>query len=190
MKKTLCSILSVLMLVACTTVSALASTPATSDELYQGLVTNIGVPIGTLAEDEGFLTQDTATKATGLPFSMTANGVTGLLTTYSSSGKNFTGGAFDAFKGTGLLIAGTVTHTNGYNVKVGACYYNSSNDTFYSVSPQYFDSGVNNTGWIPKMAGSSMNFNNSMTYYGHITNHNGSGKVSGTLDFSVSTNPF
>lgn len=189
MKKTFCSILAVMMLLACTSVSAFAASPATSAELTEGLVLNLGEPIGTLAEDEGVIFDSGfAARATGLPFSMTANKVTGLLTTYSSSGKNFTGGAFDGLTGEGLKIKGTVTHTQGYSIKVGACYYQSSNDTFYSVSPQYFDSGVNDSGFIPKMEGKYLNFNNSMTYYGHITNSAGSGSVSGTLDFSVSTN--
>ncbi len=190
MKKLFCSMLSVLMLMTCTTFSAMASNPTNSYEEYGDIITTAGVPIGTLSEDEGTLIQDATTRSTGLPFSMTAIGVSGLLTTYSSSGKNFTGGAFDALLGTGLLIEGTVTHTLGYNVKVGACYYSSYNNTFYSVSPQYFNSGVDSTAWIPKMAYGSLVFNNSMTYYGHITNHNGTGTVSGSLNYSVSESPF
>ena len=179
MKKTVCSLLAVMMLLACTSVSAFAASPATPTDLAEGVVLNLGEPIGTLAEDEGVIFEGGfAARASGLPFSMT---------TYSSSGKNFNGGAFDGFTGQGLSITGTLTHTLGYTTKVGACYYQSSNDTFYSVDPKYFSSGVNQSGFIPKMNGQYINFHNSITYYGHITNHNGSGSVSGTLNFSVST---
>lgn len=175
------------MMVSAFTLSASAAVEPVDG--VDGVILNLGEPIGTLAEDEGVLLKgDFATRSSGLPFSMTANGVTGLLTTYSSSGKNFTGGAFDGLTGEGLSITGTLTHTLGYKIKVGACYYNSYNDTFYSVDPQYFNSGEDESGFIPKLDGQYQNFYNSTTYYGHITNYNGSGSVSGTLNFSVSTN--
>lgn len=193
MKKTLCSLMATLMLLVCFSTNAFASSPSTTNILEQNVILNQGVPIGTHAEEDGILLEDAqvrAASASGLPFSMTAINVSNLITTYSSSGKNFTGGAFDGFAAEGLLIEGEVTHTLGYNVKLGACYYQTSNDTFYSVSPKYFDSGVEDTAWIPKLNGRILNFHNSITYYGHITNHNGVGKVSGDLSFSVSTDPY
>jgi len=147
----------------------------------------VGEAIGTPADQDGFLEDDPSSITRGLPFTMTATSVSNLLTTYSASGKNFTGGAMDAFAKEGLKITGKVTSTlgtSGYDVKCGACYYNSSNDTFYSVAYDYFPSGQNYTYWAEKI-----NFSNSVTYYGHITNNLGSGTVSGSLTFSVSTKP-
>jgi len=40
MKKTFCSLLAVIMILACTTVSAFASSPTTPAELDEGLVLN------------------------------------------------------------------------------------------------------------------------------------------------------
>lgn len=188
MKKTFCSLLAVIMILACTTVSAFASSPTTPAELDEGLVLNLGEPIATLAEDEGALLDGRiTTRASGLPFSMTAKRVTGLLTTYNSPGKNFTGRAFDGLTGEGLLIKGTLKHTQGKKVKVGACYYIISSNTFSSVTNELFNSGVAGSLFTPKLDGKIMNFSNSITYYGHITNYSGTGHVSGTLKFSVST---
>lgn len=187
MKKTLSSLLVIAMMVACATSSFAASSPVAVDDIPQDVVTAVGTPIGTHAEEDGYLIESKASTASGLPFSMRAIGVSGLLTTYSSTGKNFTGGAFDGFANEGLLIDGEVSHTLGYDVKVGACYYKAANDTFYSVSPLYFTSDETDSGFIPKLSGNVLNFSNSITYYGHITNHNSSGEVSGTLNFSVGT---
>ena len=185
MKKKFLSLALALLMVAGATINSLAF-------CKEEPTLNLGEPIGTLAESESegmaAVSATQAASSSGLPFSMTAKGVSGLLTTYNSQGKNFTGGAFDGFKSEGLLIKGTVTHTLGYNVKVGACYYVVSEDTFYSVVPQYFRSGVSESAFIPKLAGGYLNFHNMNTYYGHITNYNGAGKVSGTLSFSVSSN--
>lgn len=49
------------------------------------------------------------------------------------------------------------------------------------------ESGKEEHGFIPKIGGGDLNFNNSMTYYGHITNYEGIGSVSGELEFSVAT---
>ncbi len=150
----------------------------------------MGEPIGTLADDEGEALFDIqTTSSSGLPFTMYANKAVGLLTTYHS-GKSFSGGLFDYQKGTGLKIEGTLTHSMGLNVKVGACYYQLDEDTFYSVYPGYFNSGVKGTHWIPKIRGGAMLLDNHMTFYGHITNHNGMGNISGSLTFSLSTCPY
>lgn len=148
-----------------------------------------GEVIGSLADDEGFLHQEPVTRASGgLPFSMIARNVQNLLTTYSSSGKNFTGGAFDGLKGEGLLIQGTLTHTDGRDIKLGACYYKPSTDEFVSVKICIFASGVQDSAFIPKVLSNGYQyFMNSETYYGHITNTYSSGTVSGTLGFYVST---
>lgn len=181
MKKRITSLfMAVIMLLVCT-VPASASSFIDSER---------NTPIGTLADEDGILLADTGARASGLPFSMRAVNVKNLLTTYSASGKNFTGGAFDVFEGTGLLIKGTLTHSHDTYTKVGACYYMASSDTFYSVSPQYFPSGEEFTAWIPKESGKYLLFFNYETYYGHITNHSNVGTVSGTLNFSVSKDPF
>lgn len=186
MRKPLCTLLVAMTVLACVTAGASASSPIPSTELDQGVVLNRGVPIGTPADEDGILLEGIGPRSSGLPFTMTAKGVTGLLTTYSSSGKNFTGGAFDGFNNEGLLIKGTITHTQGKSTKVGACYYQASNNTFYSVDSKQFSSGKSNSLFIPKISGGVLYFNNSMTYYGHITNNSG-GSASGSLDFSVST---
>lgn len=170
---------------------AVASTDI-SEELPDGLTLVEGEPIGSLADDEGFKSaniESRAVTATGLPFSMTATGVQELLTTYYS-GKSFTGGAFDALSGEGLLITGSLTHTQDKTIKIGACYYEISKDTFHSVMPSIVDSGEQIKTWTPKMSGQKLYFGNSTTYYGHITNYSGTGSVSGNLYFSVSTSPW
>lgn len=177
------------MMLACVASAYAVSTPEEHVTVPQDMMTVLGEPIGTPDEEDGILIENRASTADGLPFTMTANRVSNFLTTYSSSGKNFSGGCFDALKGTGLKIEGTLTHSLGYNIKVGACYYEPSNDTFYSVYPGYFESGVECVWWIPKMGAGGMYLGNYTTYYGHITNHNKSGTVSGSLTFSVSTDP-
>lgn len=149
--------------------------------------------IGCLADQDGFLMNDSAEMITtpkwaGTLFSMTAVSVSNLLTTYGVPGKSFTGGAMDGLTGEGLKITGKVTSTAGtgtsYSIKVGACYYNASSDTFISVANKMFPSGTSTYGWWSKLN----RFFNSQTYYGHITNTAG-GIVSGTLTYSVSTQP-
>ena len=100
-----------------------------------------GYPIGTKSEQDGTLIDDGESNR-GLPFSMTATGVQHFLTTdYENSTKHFTGGAFDGYVGEGLLITGSLTHTGGSVVRFGACYYNPSNDTYYTVQPMIAYSG-------------------------------------------------
>lgn len=185
MRKTLFSIMLVMALLASLSVSAFALSP----ESESGYITNLGEPIGTSADQDGIDVAPNYSRSTGLPFTMTATSVSNMLTTYNSPGKNFTGGAFDALQGEGLRIEGTLTHSFGseYTIKVGACYYRASNDTFYAVSSAYFKSDVNESTFVPKASGQYINFNNGETYYGYITNHNNQGYVSGSLTFSVAT---
>lgn len=190
MKRTFSILLAIAMMMVCMTSAYAATTPEDPINAPQGMTAVVGEPIGTLADDEGEALFDIqTTSSSGLPFTMYANNAVGLLTTYHS-GKSFSGGLFDYQKGTGLKIEGTLTHSYGYNVKVGACYYRAYEDTFYSVYPGYFDSDVKDTFWIPKVQGGAMLLGNQETYYGHITNHNGVGTVSGSLTFSVSTCPY
>ena len=189
MKKVISALLTIAMMQACMASAFAASTPEESTSVPQEMTAVLGEPIGTLTDDEGGLIESRTSTSGGLPFTMTANKVSGLLTTYSSSGKNFTGGCLNGLKGHGVKVKGTVTHSLGYNVKVGACYYQPDNDTFYSVYPVYFDSGVESIWWIPKVSGYSQYFFNNETYYGHITNHNHVGTVSGSLTFSISADP-
>jgi len=176
-----------LMLIFSVSGGALALEEVSTNEFSAECI-KVGEAIGMPADQDGILIDDPSTITRGLPFTMTATSVSNLLTTYSASGKNFTGGAMDAFAKEGLKITGKVTSSlgtsSGYDVKCGACYYNSSNDTFYSVAYDYFPSGKNYTYWAEKLC-----FSNSVTYYGHITNNLGSGTVSGSLTFSVSTKP-
>lgn len=187
MKKRITSMLmTAIMVLACATpASASFRTDAAGDDF----LSERNIPIGTPADEDGILLEDASTRASGLPFSMRAASVKNLLTTYHSSGKNFSGTDFGT--GEGLKIVGTLNSTYaGANIKVGACSYVIATDTFYSVSPRYFDSGVATTAWIPKMAEKVVLFENSQTYYGFISNYIGEGTVSGTLNYSVSRNPF
>lgn len=174
-------------------INAYAVEPVNSNcEAEDAFILVKGEPIGSLADDEGYSSQNAETRAaaaTGLPFSMTATHVTQLLTTRESN-KSFTGGAFDALDDEGLLITGVLNQSVGNTVKAGACYYEAIDDTYYSVMPLYFESGQSIEAWIPKMSGRVMYFGNSTTYYGHITNYSGTGYVSGNLNFSVSTSPW
>ncbi len=124
-------------------------------------------------------------------FSMTAERVTQLLTTYNSPGKYFTGGELDWDEG--VRIAGTVTSSLGtaphHKVKVGVCYYDAATDTFVSVDgPNYFQSGKFSSIVIEKFPDGQLsrpNFYNQEKYYGHITNWMQGGYVYGTLTFSI-----
>ncbi len=190
MKKKIMAMLFVVATMCSFVVPAFAAQNIDSAELEEGLIPVQGEPIGTLEDDEGMLPNgENSTFAAGsLPFSTTANALTGMKTS-RGEGNSFTGGAFDAYAQQGLLVKGRLTHTQGKAIKVGACYYDSNTMTYYSVKPLYFSSQVEGRGWIPKLDGSYLNFNNSRTYYGHITNYQGSGSVSGTLNFSVSQKP-
>ena len=188
MKKLLHMFLACMMLLACAT-TAFASVSSDSSESYEGFTLAQGDPIGSIYEQDGVLLEDAESRANGLPFSMRANGVTGLLTTSGVSGKNFTGNAFSVSRGEGLLIEGTVTHTDGCDVRVGACSYQPLNGLFFSALPLYFPSGVRSSGFIPKSANYTIYFNNELTYYGHITNNVDYGSVAGNLYFSKAARP-
>lgn len=188
MKKLLHMFLACMMLLACAT-TAFASPSADSPELYEGVVPVQGDPIGTIEDQDGVLLQDIESRSGRLPFTMTAINISNLLTTMSSPGKCFTGRSFSTSRGEGLLITGKVTNTAGYDVRVGACSYQPANGIFFSVYPLYFQSGVQSTGFIPRVDGTTAYFTAQETYYGHITNYQGVGTVSGELRFSVSTRP-
>lgn len=154
--------------------------------------------IGSPDMQTGELVEDSAAapRAVGdTLFSMTATRVTQLLTTYNSAGKYFTGGNLDWDEG--VRISGTVTSSLGtggsYKVKVGACYYDPSTDTFVSVDgPYYFTSGEYRSIVISKFPGGYINlqnFYNQEKYYGHITNWMQGGYVYGSLTFSIAQNP-
>ena len=194
MKRMFSILLTIAMMMVCMTNAYAVTTPEDPISVPQEMTAILGEPIGTLADDEGEALFDIqTTSSSGLPFTMYANKAVGLLTTYNS-GKSFTGGSFDGLRGQGLVIEGTLTHSMGLNMKIGACYYQADNDTFYSVHPGYFESGVKGSHWIPKVwgdiIGGTQLFYNQMTYYGHITNHNGMGNITGSLTFTVSTCPW
>ncbi len=144
--------------------------------------------LGKLSEQTGILLEDDE-PSRGLPFTMSALEVYTLLTTWGVTGKNFTGGEFDGFTGEGLLITGKLYHSLGWNMKYGACDYNANTGVFTSVKDLYSFSGQDIESFIPKLDGMTLLFSNYITYYGHITNHNQVGYVSGDLTFSKSTAP-
>lgn len=143
--------------------------------------------IGKFSDQDGIILPDRPeTRSIGQLFTLSATKVYNLLTTCGASGKNFTGGNIDGLKDEGLQIKGTVNSSadSSANIKCGACYYNANADEFVSVAWDYWQSGVEETHWFHKL-----NFNNQMTYYGHITNNVGSGYVYGSLTYSVAKNP-
>ena len=152
--------------------------------------------IGTPADQTGEILEDdnANTRASGVLFSMTANQVYNLLTTYNSGSKYFWGQ--DVKWDEAIQISGTVYMSQGsnYKIKVGVCYYNPSTDTFVSVNGgTLFTSGVNTTYFIEKYPNggvmSTPRFVSQEKYYGHITNLYSSGYAYGTLTFSLIPNP-
>ena len=154
-----------------------------------------GLILGTIEDQDGILLDDdrivsvdavrNSSSSTHL-FSMTAAGVTGLLTTHGVNGKSFTGGVMDGAISEGLLIEGTLTQTNRLATRVGACYLDQHTANFVSVVNTTFSSGTFSQGWWVK---TTVNFPNTRTHFGHITNTGNAGSVSGTLDFYVSKKP-
>lgn len=174
-------------------------------ELNSDNIVQVEEVIGSLEDQDGVLLEDPVVLETEIMpattdinkrtlFSMTAAKVYNLLTSMGSSGKNFTGGAMDAFEGEGIYVEGTLNLSVGtggpFQIKVGTCYYDASSDTFVSVGYHLFTSGESDYYWWPKSDGPYLRYQNQITYYGHITNTYGSGYVSGTITYSVSTSPF
>lgn len=191
MKKFICCFLSVMLLMGCSVFTFAVSDNQESVWNEDDYTLVKGEPIGTPADEDGVLIENhtnsvAGAASRGLPFSMTGSGVTTLLTTRFSTGKNFTGGAFDAYNNEGLKITGRLTHTQGLSSKGGACYLDSSN-VYQTVKTIYFASQVQRSAFIPKLENGNINFSNYFTYYGHITNYQGTGSVSGTLSFSKAT---
>lgn len=187
LKRNVALILAVMFILSATTGAFAASKNDISTvDADSSEIVPVGEIIGSLSDQDGFLVRDVpATRSVGSLFSMTARSVSNLLTTYQVSGKSFTGGNMDAFAGEGLKISGTgTTSTGNGTIKVGACYYSSYNDTFVSVCSHYFTPGTYGEEWLPKTT-----FSNSITYYGHVTNPNGTGTVSGTFNFAVTPEP-
>lgn len=152
--------------------------------------------IGTPADQTGEILEDSSanTRATNTTlFSMTANQVYNLLTTYNSSGKYFWGQ--NVKYNQAIRISGTVSMSQGanYYVRVGVCYYNPSTDTFISVGNSDFESGVYSTIRLDQYRNGNImsdpRFFSQEKYYGHITNLYTGGYAYGTLTFSLVDNP-
>lgn len=138
--------------------------------------------LGTVSEQTGVLL-DEGEPNRGLPFSMTANAVYTLLTTEQSPGKYFTGADISYLNGEGVHITGTLYHSFGGPVKYGVCYLGADGNTFYSVRYLTIPSGTEINKTLYKYDQEGPVFYNEMTYYGHVTNHNGTGYVHGELYF-------
>lgn len=117
--------------------------PAAASE--QGTEARVVQPesyLGRLEDETGVLLEDDVAVQEAVPssrfmFSMTASGVTDLLTTYRTA-KKFTRSDLN---GGALYITGTLNNSTGQHnatSKVGACTYNSSFGTFDAVTDDYF----------------------------------------------------
>lgn len=115
------------------------------------------------------------TRASGLLFSMTANGVTGLLVT--GTAKSFTASDLD----NGYLhITGDLQHTRGEGatIKIGGCWYNANTGLYVADLYKYVYEGsvscsIDTFGAIAK----------DQVHRGFIKNQAGVGSVSGNLSF-------
>lgn len=197
-RKMLCLILACLMMLTMSVTAFAAEEDISVIEVNPDTLVYFEEVIGSPDMQTGELVDDSAVAPCAVGdtlFSMTATRVTQLLTTYNSTGKYFTGGNLDWDEG--VKISGTVTSSLGtggsYKVKVGACYYDASTDTFVSVDgPYYFTSGEYDSVIISKFPGGYINlqnFYNQEKYYGHITNWMEGGYVYGSLTFSIAQNP-
>jgi len=148
LKKILCPVMATMMLLSCTAgaSASAADGSAKPDDEAEGIVYEV---LGGIEDQDGILVDDMQSRADGLPFTMTAKRVTSLLTTYSSSGKSFTGKDLDANEG--VLVEGTLTNTAGNDIKAGVCDYDDENDRFNAVYPHIFPSDEEDSTFIPKM---------------------------------------
>lgn len=140
--------------------------------------------LGRLEDQTGQLLEDSeaappAASSSYCMFSMTASGVTTLLTTYGIPNKNFTRAKLD---GGALYITGTLNNSTGQRnatSKVGVCTYNSQTGSFDAKTSDYFTPGEKET------TGQYLYtiFESGETYYGYINNHYRYGEISGTISF-------
>lgn len=158
--------------------------PAAASE--RGIETRVVQPesyLGGLEDETGVLLEDDVAVQEAVPssrfmFSMTASGVTDLLTTYGTT-KKFT---HSDLNGGALYITGTLNNSTGQHnatSKVGACTYNSSFGTFDALTDDYFTPGENETTGRYQYS----IFKSGKTYYGYIKNHYHYGEISGTISF-------
>lgn len=139
--------------------------------------------LGRLEDQTGYLVEDSAVVLPAASnsyslFSMTASGVTSLLTTYRTS-KYFTR---DDLKGGALYITGTLNNSTGQRnatSKVGVCTYNTRTGKFDAKTSDYFTPGEKETTgqYLYTM------FESGERYYGYIKNHYQYGEISGTISF-------
>lgn len=158
--------------------------PAAASE--QGTEARVVQPesyLGRLEDETGVLLEDDVAMQEAVPssrfmFSMTASGVTDLLTTYRTT-KKFTRSDLN---GGALYITGTLNNSTGQRdatSKVGACIYDSRLLTFDAITSDYFAPGTKETTGRYQYS----IFKNGETYYGYIKNHYRYGEISGTISF-------
>lgn len=201
-RKMLYVLLAIIMVfLICTSVLAIGS-----DDAYQEPERIMNIPdeniLGTLEDQTGVLLPDppddfvlysTSTGKVKM-FSMTASGVTGLLTTKGVSGKSFTLSTIPS--GWYVLMEGRITSSAGtgytYRAKVGTCYYNYLSGEFVANAYKHFDSGVSSQAWFVRdpfyneYAANNLGYDSTKTYYGFVKNIYGSGSSeSGSLTFWV-----
>ena len=150
--------------------------------------------LGSLADDEGerysgagYIAPASINPRSSTLFSISARGVTGLLTSYFSAGKNF---KRINLSGDTIEIDGRFSFSNtsatAYDTKIGVCYYVEDDDEFitddYAWSC-YFDNGENEHGEILV---SELYY--SATYYAFVNNryYSSAGSITGDATYSVS----
>lgn len=158
--------------------------PAAASE--RGTETRVLQPesyLGRLENETGILLEDDVAMQEAVPssrfmFSMSASGVTDLLTTYRTT-KKFTRSDLN---GGALYITGTLNNSTGQRdatSKVGACIYDSRLLTFDAITSDYFAPGTKETTGRYQYS----IFKNGETYYGYIKNHYHYGEISGSISF-------
>ena len=172
-----------LLLIVCLVMSCLL-TPASALSEDQAWLENdfLGysdVQTGDLIVTDEDVCGDSERQATTrVLFSMRANGVTELLTTYSS-GKYF---FLDDYEDGYFYMKGTLTNSLGeyqrnLDTKVGICYKDQWNNEFVAATADYFGTGATATSdrWY------TTRLKEGVQYYAYINNYLRYGEVSGSL---------
>lgn len=114
------------------------------------------------------------TRITGLPFTMSASNVTTLLST-QNYGKAFYPKDY-VEPGASVLASGNFTHSLGYDIKAGICYYDASTGLYVPAARAAQIVAQNKQFYLDE---SFYDLRQTTAYYGYVKNIAGSGAVNG-----------
>lgn len=122
----------------------------------------------------------TGSRISGLPFTMTAKGVTSFLSSMATN-KGFVPADYE---GSTINVRGTLYHSvSGGKIRAGICYWNASSGVYVPAPNGFQDVTSGQYISVSKAASSLIQ---GTTYYGYIRNDQGSGSVnSGTITVST-----